>query len=252
MGEFSMRLEGVDNVLAFYAELKKIPLSDVLRHAAKDMAFAAYKATPSSFARGRSSFALLPGKGRKAGKAVVVNLEAEADRESSRQHRPFKDRKKRWKKGGHLARLAKYRLASPAKGFARSLFIPLFQAMGFKGGTARGGDVSAYNRYSRGFSIFASSASPYPDGFKEGLESFRARAMKGAAAFSKSEEQDRGGASPSFGFSISQPALSSSRHASWSSDALQAGYQRAGAIIAKDMARCLRSRHPSRETPDIT
>lgn len=252
MGEFTMKLEGVDNVLAFYAELKKIPLSDVLRHAAKDMAYAAYKATPSSFARGRSSFAMLPGRGRKAGKVVIINLDAESARESSRKHRLFKDRKKRWKKGGHLARLAKFRLASPARGFARSLFIPLFKSMGFQSGKARGSDVSAFDKYSRGFSIFASSASPYSDGFKEGLEAFRSRSMKDATAFSQAEGQEDKSASPRFGFSISQPALSSSRHASWSSDALQAGYQRAGAIIAKDMARCLRSRHPSRETPDIT
>ena len=247
---FSARLDGVDDVLAYYAELKGVPLADVLRHAAKDIAYAAYKATPSAMARGRSSFAMLPGRGKKRGKSVIINLEAEAAREASRAHRPFKDRKKRWKKGGHLARLNKYRLASPARGFARSLFIPLFKQMGFKTQKPRASDASAYEKFSRGFSVFASPASPYADGFKEGVETFRARNMRPSSVFSSAEAPASGGEAPRFGFSISQPALTSPAHASWASDALQAGYDRAASIIARDMAKILRSPRPSQEKPD--
>lgn len=240
-------MEGVDDVLAFYASLKGVPLADVLRHAAKDIAYTAYKNTPSAKSRGRSRFALLPGKGSKSGRSVVVSLDAETQRESSRPHRKFKDPRKRWKKSGHLARLNKYRLATPAKGFARSLFIPLFKAMGFKSGKgASSSDSNAYARYSRGFTIFANASDPYPGAFKRQIESFRARHMAPGDSFSHSETSGEA-ATPRTGFSITQPALSNPTHAAWEQTAASLGFSRAGAIIAKDLRKCLRSKRPDQE-----
>ncbi len=248
MADMRATLEGVDDVLAYYASLKGIPLADVLRHAAKDIAYTAYKNTPSAKSRGRSRFALLPGKGSKRGRSVVVSLDAEAQRESSRQHRNFKNIRKRWKKSGHLARLNKYRLAVPAKGFARSLFIPLFKAMGFKSGKgASASDSNAFAKYSRGFAIFASASDPYPGSFKSQVEAFRSRHMSSGESFS-AQETSGDAAKPRTGFSITQPALSSPAHADWEQTAASLGFARAGAIIARDLRRCLQAKRPDKET----
>lgn len=248
MADIRATLEGVDDVLAFYASLKGVPLADVLRHAAKDIAYTAYKNTPSAKSRGRSRFALLPGKGSKRGKSVVVSLDAEAQRESSRQHRNFKNPRKRWKKSGHLARLNKYRLSTPAKGFARSLFIPLFKSMGFKSGKgASATDSNAFSKYSRGFTIFATSSDPYFDSFKQQVESFRSSHMSSGESFSTSETSDDT-ATPRTGFSITQPSLESSTHADWEQNAASLGFARAGAIIARDLRKCLNAKRPDKET----
>ncbi len=246
--DLSIALEGVDDLLTFYASLKGIPLEKVLFHAAKDVAYTAYQNTPTAKARKAPRFALLPGRGSKQGKVVKVNLATEEQRETSRKHRLFKDRSKRWKKSGHLKRLKAYQIGAPARGFARSLFIPLFQSLGFTTKKPRQSDASAFDRYSSGVSTFATMQDPYGGGFKEKVAGFARSAMQPGATFSATEMQQ--GDTPSAGFSIRQPALSSSQHATWSATAAQKGFARAGELIMKDLRRCLSNPLPAKTKID--
>lgn len=244
----SLRLEGVDDVVSYYAELKGVPLADVLRHAGNDIAYGAYLATPTAAVRGKSRFALLPGRGRAAGKSVYVNLDTEAERERNRKHRVFRVKRK---KSNHLSRLNQYRLASPARGFAKSVFIPLFKSLGFSSRAKdkpKAGDEANFAKYRRGFSIFATSRNPYSgDAFKMKTEQYRRVRMHSLEDYTAGQAPKKGDTSPnaSFAIEVTEPALDNTKHSSWARSAAAAGFARAGGIIAKDLKRVLSSKHPA-------
>lgn len=252
MARIPIQLDGVDDLLAFYAECKGVSYADVIRHAGKDIVYGAYRTVPMSTARGRSRFALLPGKGSARGRMVYVNLDRLEMEESSRRHRVFKKRKS-WRKSAHLAKLKQYRIASPARGFAKSVFIPVFKSLGFTTSKNRPSpaDADRFAKYRGGFSFFASARSPYSDGFKESVEQFRASRMGDLSGFSSATSPAKGASgNADFDVTVVEPALGNPAHSSWAASALSAGFSRAGAIIARDFRRIFSSPHPSKVQVD--
>ena len=98
--------QGGSEAIERFAALKNVPVSKVLRNALKDWISAAYAVTPEAPKISLSPWAYLPGRGRKKGKVVTVNL----------SNLPAEE----------AVRLSPYRLARPNRGFALSAFVPLF------------------------------------------------------------------------------------------------------------------------------
>ena len=248
----SIHLDGMKDVLQFYAELKGIPIADVIRHAGNDIAYAAYLETPVATVRGKNRWIAIPGRGSRKGQVLHFTLEELQSRFNSRRHRNFK----KPHKYRHLKNLEKYRLHSYMRGFAKSVWIPLFKELGFenrKKDKPKGGDASNAAKYNRGFTVFASQADPYRHSFfKKGLEmNRRNRATAPLSDLSKAQLPSRTAPDPRFTIHLVQPSLDAKQFDDWAEKATSAGFARAGAIIARDMDRILKSRHPSKERIDL-
>ena len=248
----AIHLDGMKDVLQFYAELKGIPIADVIRHAGNDIAYAAYLETPVASVKGKNQWIALPGRGSRKGEVLHFTLERLQARFNARKHRNFK----KPHKYRHLKNLEKYRLHSYNRGFAKSVWIPLFKELGFenrKSNKPKSGDSNNAAKYNRGFTVFASQTDPYSHSFfKKGLETKRrANASAPLSDFSQSHIPAKGDLNPQFTIHLVQPALDARQFSDWAEKATSAGFARAGAIIARDMDRILKSRHPSKEKIDL-
>lgn len=218
-------LSGVKDLLAYYAELKQIPLSKVIRNAAKDFIQGAYDkaVTPLGEKIAKNPWALVPGRGKKAGKGVYINL----DRQSPEDAR----------------RLELFRLRKPMRGFARSMFIPVMRELEFKKPKPSG--AASFDRVQRGFSFYANRRS---DPFKAQIEALRsARTSSGRREPFSHREICGTEDAPAIRLTVRQPSLS--QYPQWESAAHSAGVRLAAARIAKDLLRIVKSTHPKNAVP---
>ena len=213
-------LQGLNELLDYYAELKQIPLSKILRNAAKDFVQGAYgksdKTTPVGEKITKNPWALVPGRGKMAGKGVYLRLD----------NLPPEDQK----------RLEKFRLAKPLRGFARSMFIPVMRELEFK--QKKPPQAANLDRVQRGFSFYAHKNS---DAFAQKVESTRAKVQSSHEPFS--ERKIVGNAvHPGIEIMIREPSLS--QYPNWKETASQKGMALASQRLAKDIIKTFQSKHP--------
>lgn len=221
-------LSGLREILEYYAELKEIPLSKVLRNAAKDFVQAAYgkgdMTTPVAEKIAKKPWALVPGKGSMQGKGVYVRLDS-LDAKAQR-------------------RLEKFRLAKPMRGFARSMFIPVMRELEFK--QKKPPQAAPLDKIRRGFSFYAHKSA---DAFAADIEGERARRQAAGRREPYSQRRIVGDAAhPGIEVTIREPSLS--LHPEWQENAAKKGYALASQRLARDLIKTIRSKHPKMGVPN--
>lgn len=226
MADLGIEWTGVENVIEQYARIKGVPVWKVLRNAAKDCVQGAYMVTPRARPMpGPNPYAFLPGRGKKAGKAVYVRID---------RQRPSEQR-----------RLEKFRLARPRAGYALAAFIPVMRALGFK----RKKPPRAANERVLGRigSFFARRTGG--DEFKAAVDNFRQAhthanqpGKYSYAVIGKRPER------PVVALAVNQYALTNPEYRDWATRALRNGMMRAARIIIRDMTKLLE--HPEQIPPD--
>lgn len=231
-------VHGVEGLVHLLAELRQIPVAKVLRNVAKDFVQAGYMDTPKAEKiPGRNPFALLPGRGRMAGKSVKVNLDKYKAEVAARRHRNF--RKPR-PKSRHLSMLEAYRLGRPKRGFALSAWIPAMQDLGFKKPAPPG--AAKWESVQRGFTLFAKTGGGYADSFRQEIEEFRR---------SKQTDQQLSQATlsgsathPVITIQVHEPSLD--HYPDWERHTRSMGLALAGARLIRGLQKCLSSKNPSK------
>lgn len=231
-------VQGLHDLVHLLAKLRQIPLAKVLRNVAKDFVQAGYMDTPKARKfSGKNPFALLPGKGRMAGKAVKVNLDKYRQEVEARLPRNF--RKPR-PKSRHLSRLEAYRLRRPMFGFALSAWIPAMQDLGFKKKSPPG--AAKWKTVKQGFTLFAKSSGGYSDSFRKDVEEFRR--ARTADSILSSAMLSGGLEHPVITISVHEPSLD--RYPDWEQNVRKMGMALAGARLIRGLQKCISSKDPTK------
>ena len=201
-------LEGSGEVLKYYADLKGIPLSKVLRNAAKDCVWGAYKATPEAEKIAKLPYAYLPGHGAKKGKTVTVRIDNEID--------PLEQ-----------VRLSNWRLHKPNCGFALSAFIPVFKELEFKSKKPRGNATMLKK-------VWSAFEKRGGDPWKKEIDAYRQSQSAGMTEKNYSHSERHEGSNPSVEISITEIALDK-QHPEWQTEALEAGCKLAAETMLNDL-----------------
>lgn len=205
--------QGGRDAIEHFAALKNVPVSKVLKVALKDWIYAAYLTTPEAPKISLSPWAYLPGRGKKKGETVTVNLTTLPAIET--------------------VRLSPYRIAKPNRGFALSAFVPLFQdpELDFstkktKGGTSK----SKLDRQPRTFA----KKSGGDVSFKGEIESYRTTKSEGMTAtdFASTKHQDGENLSC---WEATVTEIRLTQYPNWSNEAINAGYERAAKNIIENL-----------------
>ena len=210
-------LEGSGNVLDYFADLKRIPLDEVLLHAARDIVFGAYRETPEAARIKPNPWALVPGRGRKAGKGVHLYL----------PDFPAIDQ----------ARLSAYRIAAPRRGYALSAFLPVIGTLELKKRTAK--KAAPASTLTKAGRFFAAARDPYAGGWKRQIEAFRAAKTNSHNSPSDYSETKQGSTAEGPWRELRVTEFNLSRYPGWEEKAVAAGMNDAAENIMKELARLL-------------
>lgn len=210
-------LEGSGAVLEYYARLKGVPLAKVLRNAARDFVFAAYRETPQAPSIKPNPWALVPGRGRLEGKGVHLHIP---------DYPPMEQ-----------ARLSAYRIAAPRRGYALAAFLPAIGTLELaKRPPRRPAPASTLTKAGR---FFASAGDPYRGGWKRVIEAFRSAHTQSHNSPQDYSRTSSGGSEQEPWREISITEYNLSRHPSWADRASAAGWQAAADNVMRDLYKTL-------------
>ena len=218
-------LEGSGEMLEYYARLKGIPLAKVLRNAARDIVFEAYRQTPEAPRIRPNPWALVPGHGKYEGKGVHLHI----------PDSPAVDQ----------ARLSRYRIAPPRRGYALAAFLPVIGTLELKKKPPR--KAAPASTLTRAGRFFASASDPYKGGWKRQIEAFRKSKTASHNSPSQYSESREGGQSETPWREVRVTEFDLSRHPGWEDRASQAGIQAAADNIMRDLAKQISS--PEKKYP---
>lgn len=206
-------LEGSGDVLQYYADLKHIPLDQVLLHAARDIVFGAYRETPEAERIRPNPWALVPGRGRKAGKGVHLYI---PDYPAMEQ-----------------ARLSAYRIAAPRRGYALSAFLPVIGTLELKRRPPR--KAAPASTLTRAGKFFAAARDPYAGDWKRQIEAFRAAKTTSHNSPSDYSETKQGSTADGPWRELRVTEYNLSRYPGWAEKAVAAGLNAAADNIMRDL-----------------
>lgn len=210
-------LIGSGEVLQYYADLKGRPLDDVLLNAARDIVFGAYRETPEAPQIRPNPWALVPGRGRYAGRGVHLHI----------PDYPAIDQ----------ARLSAYRIATPRRGYALASFLPAIGELELKKRPPR--RAAPASTLTRAGKFFASARDPYKGGWKRQIEAFRQGKTQGHNTPSDYSDTSKGGGLRSPWREVRVAEFSLDRYPQWADRALAAGTRNAAENILRDLARII-------------
>lgn len=210
-------LEGSGEVLQYFADLKHIPMDKVLRNAARDIVFGAYRATPEAERIKPNPWALVPGRGRKAGKGVHLYL---PDYPAMEQ-----------------VRLSAYRIAAPRRGYALSAFLPVIATLELKKRPAR--KAAPASTLTKAGRFFAEARDPYAGGWKRQIEAFRAAKTSSHNSPSDYSETKQGSTAEGPWRELRVTEYNLSRYPGWEEKAVAAGMNDAANNIMNELSRLL-------------
>lgn len=210
-------LEGSGDVLQYYADLKGVPLDKVLRNAARDIVFGAYRETPEAERIKPNPWALVRGRGRLAGKGVHLYL----------PDYPAKEQ----------VRLSAYRIAAPRRGYALSAFLPVIATLELKKRPPR--KAAPASTLTKAGRFFAAANDPYAGGWKRQIEAFRTAHTQSHNSPQDYSASTSGGSDTSPWREVRVTEYNLSRYPGWAEKAVAAGMNDAADNIMRDLARLL-------------
>ena len=215
-------LQGSGAVLDYYARLKGIPVDKVLRNAARDFVFAAYRETPQAPQIRPNPWALVPGRGRYAGRGVHLHIP---------DYPPMEQ-----------ARLAAYRIAPPRRGYALAAFLPAIAGLELKRRPPR--KPAPASTLTRSGRFFAQARDPYKGGWKRGIEAFRAGRTQSHNSPSDYSRTQAGGTELQPWRTLEITEYDLSRYPQWEAMASAAGWRTAADNIMRDLIRIINNPPP--------
>jgi len=210
-------LEGSGDVLQYYADLKHIPLDKVLRNAARDIVFGAYRETPEAPPIKPNPWALVPGRGKYEGKGVHLHI----------PDYPAIDQ----------ARLSAYRIATPRRGYALASFLPVIGTLELKKRPPR--KAAPASTLTKAGKFFATASDPYKGAWKKEIETYRAGKTSSHNSPSDYSASRSGGSDTGPWREVRVSEYNLSRYPDWEGKAVAAGQQAAADNIMRDLARLI-------------
>lgn len=211
-------LIGSGEVLQYYADLKNIPLDDVLLHAMRDITFVAYRETPEAPKIKPNPWALVPGHGKYEGKGVHLHLPDFPPMEQ--------------------VRLSKYRIAPPKRGYALAAFLPAIGQLELKKRPPNR-KAAVKTVLTNAGRFFATASDPYKGNWKQEVENFRKGKTQSHNSPSDYSKSTKGGGLGNPWRELKVAEYNLDRYPRWADEALRQGTYVAADNILRDLAKII-------------